>query len=147
MKRMSKRILAGATAVIMTMTLAVTSFAAQRSDTTTKSTSEFGTLTGYQEHGLGNGYARTFVNHKTTISKLSSTSTTTTLYTQVDILNYKTGKLVGQDKLGGIKNQMSAESVWVDMDDVARYDLVSSFGAHEARRSGSAVVYTELIGF
>ena len=36
---------------------------------------------------------------------------------------------------------------WVDMDDVARYNLVSGFGAHEARRSGSAVVYTELIGF
>lgn len=147
MKKNFKRLVSGVLAVVMTMTFAITAFAAQYSDTATKATSEFGTLTGYQEYGLGNGYAKKFFRHKTSISKLSSTSVTTTLYTQVDILNYETGKLVGQDKLGGVKNQLSAESVWVDDDYVAIYDLVSSFGAHEARRSGSAVVYTELIGF
>ncbi len=147
MRRISKRILVGVTAVIMIMTFAVTSFAAQYSDTKTKATSEFGTLTGFQEYGIGNGYGREFFRHKVSISKLSSTSINTTLYTQVDIMDYKTGKLVGRDQLGGVKNQMSADSVWVDYDDVARYNLVSSFGVHEARRSGSAVVYTQLIGF
>ena len=147
MKMVLKRILAGVAAVVMIMTFAVTAFAVKYSDTKTKATSEFGTLTGFQTQGLGNGYARTFVRHKTSISKLSGTNITTTLYTQVDILDYKTGKLVGSDQLGGVKNQLSVESVWVDRNDVARFNLVSSFGAHEARRSGSAVVYTQLIGF
>lgn len=147
MRRISKRILASVMAIIMIMTFVVTSFAAQYSDTKTKATSEFGTLTGFQQYGFGNGRGTKFVNHKTSISKLSSTSINTTLYTQVDIMDYKTGKLVGRDQLGGVKNQMSAASVWVDYDDVGRYNLVSSFGAHEARRSGSAVVYTQLIGF
>lgn len=147
MKMVLKRILAGVTAAVMIMTFAVTAFAVDYSNTAKKSTSEFGTLTGFQTQGLGNGYARTFVEHKTSISKLSGTNITTTLYTQVDILDYKTGKLVGRDQLGGVKNQLSVESVWVDRNDVARFNLVSSFGAHEARRSGSAVVYTQLIGF
>lgn len=142
-----KRILAGVTAAVMIMTFAVTAFAVKYSDTKTKATSEFGTLTGVQKFDLGNGYGRKLFRHKTSISKLSSTNITTTLYTQVDILDYKTGKLVGSDQLGGVKNQLSVESVWVDRNDVGRNNLISGFGAHEARRSGSAVVYTQLIGF
>lgn len=146
MKLVLKRILAGVTAAVMIMTFAVTAFAAKDSDTKTKATSEFGTLTGFQKEQLSNGYVRKFVVHKTSISKLSSTNITTTLYTQVDILNYNTGELIGRDQFGGVKNQLSVESVWDDMNDVGRYNLISSFGAHEARRSGSAVVYTQVIG-
>lgn len=147
MKLVLKRILAGVTVVVMIMTFAVTAFAVKYSDTKTKATSEFGTLTGFQTEGVGNGSAMTYVDHKTSISKLSGTNITTTLYTQVDILDYKTGKLVGREQRGGVKNQLSVESVWEDIDGVARNNLISSFGAHEARRSGSAVVYTQLIGF
>lgn len=147
MKITLKRILAGVTAVIMVMTFAVTVFAAKTTDTKTKSTSEFGTLTGWQGYSGICGCGSKIISFETTISKLSSTSINTTLYAQVDIHDYKTGKYLDHDQAMVTTNKMSTGYYWESHSSATNDNLISSFGAHEARRSGSAVVYTNIYGF
>lgn len=147
MKITLKRFLAGVTAVIMVMTFAVTVFAAKTTDTKTKSTSEFGTLTGWQGYYGICDCGSKIISFETTISKLSSTSINTTLYAQVDIHDYKTGKYLDQDIAMVTTNQLRTGYNWESHSSATNDNLISSFGAHEARRSGSAVVYTNIYGF
>lgn len=145
MNKTFKRLLATVLAVIMIATLTVTSFAAKTTDTKTKSTSEFGTLTGSQWY-VGKILGRKEVTFETTITKLSSTSINTTLYAQVDIHDYKTGKYLDHDQAMVATNKLETSYYWSGHSSAANDNLISSFGAHEARRSGSAVVYTNIYG-
>lgn len=146
MKKIFKKFLASILAVIMTMALATTAFAAKTSDTKTKSTSEFGTLTGNVVYS-GKFDGRKEVSFGTQISKLSSTSINTTLHSRVDIHDYKTGKYLDYDLAPVATNKTYTGYYWQGHSSAANDNLISGFGAHEARRSGSAVVYTEIYGF
>lgn len=131
---------------MMIMALATTAFAAKTTDTKTKVTSEFGTLTG-SEWYVGKIAGRKEVTFVTSITKLSSTTINTTLYAQVDIHDYKTGKFLDYDVAPVATNKLQTGYYWQGHSSATNDNLVSGFGAHEARRAGSAVVYTEIYGF
>lgn len=149
MKKTITRFLSVALAAILSMMFVTTGFAAKTTDTKTKSTSEFGTLTGLLYYC---GRADNFLNSKevifvTKITKLSSTSINTTLYAQVDIHDYKTGKYLDHDRAMVTTNVLETSYYWQAHSSAANDNLISGFGAHEARRSGSAAVYTSIYGF
>lgn len=142
-----KRMIASLLALVMVMSFSITSaYAANPKDKAIKTTSEFGTLTGEQAYS-GKFGGRKEVAFSTTISKLSSTSINTRLYASVEIQDYKTGKTIGGDSAPVVTNQRSTSYYWQGHSDAANNNLISSFGTHEARRSGSAAVYTEMYGF
>ena len=146
MKNTLKKLLASALVVIMAMTFASTALAARTSDTKTKSTSEFGILTGDIFY-VGKLGGRKEVSFCTDISKLSSTSINTTLHAKVDIHDYKTGKYLDGDIAMVATNQLHTGYYWEGHSSTTNDNLISGFGAHEARRSGSAAVYTSIYGF
>lgn len=142
-----KRMIASLLALVMVMSFSITTaYAAKTTDIKSKSTSEFGTLTGQEDYS-GKILGRKEVAFSTTISKLSSTSINTKLYASVEIQDYKTGKSIGYDTAPVVTNQRSTSYYWQGHSDAANNNLISSFGTHEARRSGSAAVYTEIYGF
>lgn len=96
LKKIAKRIAALALATALSVAFSTTAFAAKTSKKT-KSTTEFGTLTGYQYYIGKNDIGRKEISFYTSISKLSSTSINTYLYAEVVIKNYKTGSTLGGD--------------------------------------------------
>lgn len=143
MKKIAKRIAALALATALSVAFSTTAFAAKTSKKT-KSTTEFGTLTGYQYYIGKNDIGRKEISFYTSISKLSSTSINTYLYAEVVIKNYKTGSTLGGDNATVTTNKTYTGYYWEGHSTQANNNAISSFGKHEARRSGSAVVYTTL---
>ena len=132
--------------LVLAISLATTAFAAKTSDTKTKTHSEFGTLTGWEAYaGKVNG--RKEVSFFVEITKLSSTSINTKLLAKVEIYDYLTGVYRDFDVAPTVTNQKSTGYYWEGHSDLTNNRLISSYGTHEARRSGSAVVYTEIYGF
>lgn len=146
MNKMMKKISALALVLVLMMSFATMAFAAKTTDTKTKSTSEFGTLTGYEVY-VGKIGGRKEVTFTTEISKLSSTSINTTLHARVDIHDYLTGTYRDYDIAPVATNKLYTGYYWEGHSNTVNNNLLSAFGAHEARRSGAAVVYTEIYGF
>lgn len=148
MNKTFRKFLATALAIVLTMAFATTAFAAKTTDTKTKSTSEFGTLKGLLYYaGREESNNRKEVIFATSITKLSSTSINTTLYAQVDIHDYKSGKYLDYDRAMVGTNVLETSYYWQAHSAATNDNLISGFGAHEARRSGSAAVYTTIYGF
>lgn len=146
MNRTIKKISALVLALVLMMSLVTMAFAAKTSDTQTKSTSEFGTLTGHEVYA-GKIGGRKEVSFSTKISKLSSTSINTTLHARVDIHDYLTGVYRDYDVAAVVTNKLNTGYYWAGHSNVVNNNLISAFGTHEARRSGAAAVYTEIYGF
>ncbi|HZK21943.1 MAG TPA: hypothetical protein VFC76_06670 [Oscillospiraceae bacterium] len=146
MKKISKKLLIITLTLVLTISFTATVFAAKTSDTKTKSHSEFGVLTGY-EYYAGKIAGRKTITFGTKISKLSPTSIDTKLYARVDIHDYDTGVYRTYDVAPTVINKMETSYYWESHSDITNNRLISSFGTSEARRSGSAAVYTEIYGF
>lgn len=146
MKKLSKKLIAIMLTFVLAMSLSTTAFAAKTSDTKTKTHSEFGTLTGYEVY-VGKFAGRKEVTFETKISKLSSTSISTTLFAKVDIHDYLTGEYRDHDQAITVTNKTATSYYWEGHSNITNNRLISSFGTHEARRSGAAAVYTEIYGF
>lgn len=69
------------------------------------------------------------------------------MHAKVDIYDYKTGVYRDSDIAMVGTNTTHTGYYWEGHSSLTNNNLISSFGAHEARRSGSAAVYTSIYGF
>lgn len=105
--------------------------------TKTKTTTEFGTLKGQQEY-IGKVLGRKNIHFEVSTTKIAST-----LLTQVDILDFATGKKLDYDMI------TTSDVKWIGYtcdchSSKANSVPISSYGAHEARGKSSAVIYTSI---
>lgn len=149
MKNYVKKAIAAFLTAIIAFSFCTAAFAATKtSDYKSKNHSEFGTLSGNEQY-IGFVTNRKNITFETKISKLSSTTIATKLYSYVDVHDYLTGKYLSSangEPTPGV-NVTSNSYYWEGHSDAENKRKISSFGTHEARRSGSAVVYTEIYGF
>lgn len=123
--------------VLSIMILSISLSAGAVSSTKSKTNSEFGTLTGYQDY-VGKKLGRKNINFE-----VSTTKTASKLIASVEIINYLTGAHLD----GDIAQKSNA--TWCGYtcechSNIANSNSITSYGTHEARGTGSLVVYTTL---
>lgn len=146
MRKNKSRILAGILTALLVLSMGTTAFAGVKNyDSKRTNSSEFGTLVGNLSVHKDD-YHREIV-YETTISKLSSTSISTKIIAGVEVRDYLTGGYRDYIDCYAI-NKTETSYYWANYNgqDPNFARRVSGFGTHEARRSGSAVVYTEVYG-
>lgn len=144
MKKTLKIIAAMLIVLSMLSALTLTSFAwtyvgAYKTASGSKSTTEFGTLKGWQG-GTYNDAGRKSSSFETTTTKKAPK-----ILAEVEVLLWSTGDSVGGDTSGILTNTTWAGYYWESHTSKSTSNYVSIFGCHEARGQGSAVIYTTLV--
>ena len=134
-----KRIFATIFTCVFLLCTAMTTVYANTSDTKSKVSSEFGTLTGTQS------YSGIALGRKIILFRVETTKSAPVLKARVQIADYATGVSLDED-VANNWNSTWASGMFEGHSDDINTKKISSFGSHEARGNGSSVVYTTLVG-